>query len=137
HRLARHAGTVLHAYPARRTLGAQRLRRDACRRHTAAPPGRGGRDHRTRGCAMTAGAAAQDWHQILARRSFLAGDALERATALLVPDSVRVLCGPFDRLESPWLEPQGIVPQADDGVVIARGARARPPAPVRATPQGF
>jgi len=30
---------------------------------------------------MTAGAAAQDWHQILARRSFLEGDALERAAA--------------------------------------------------------
>jgi hypothetical protein len=29
---------------------------------------------------------------------------------------------PLDRLESPWLEPQGIVPQADDGVVIARGS---------------
>jgi malonate decarboxylase beta subunit len=32
-----------------------------------------------------------------------------------------VLAGPFDRLESPWLMPQGITPQADDGTVIARG----------------
>ena len=30
-----------------------------------------------------------------------------------------MLAGPFDRLESPWLEPQGITPQADDGTVIA------------------
>ena len=86
---------------------------------------------------MTAGAAAQDWHQILARRSFLEGDALERATALLDPDSVRVLCGPFDRLESPWLEPQGIVPQADDGVVIARGTIDGRPAVIASIEQGF
>ena len=63
---------------------------------------------------MTSGVVTQDWQQILARRSFLEGDALDRAAALLDPDGVRVLCGPFDRLESPWLEPQGIVPQADD-----------------------
>ncbi|MDT5281292.1 MAG: malonate decarboxylase beta subunit, partial [Mycobacterium sp.] len=51
---------------------------------------------------MTSGVVTQDWQQILARRSYIEGDALERATALLDPDSVRVLCGPFDRLESPW-----------------------------------
>ena len=28
--------------------------------------------------------------------------------------------GPFDRMESPWLEPRGVTPQADDGTVIAR-----------------
>jgi malonate decarboxylase beta subunit len=31
------------------------------------------------------------------------------------------LIGPFERLESPHLEPQGIVPACDDGVVVARG----------------
>ena len=46
---------------------------------------------------MTSGAIARDWQQILARRSFLEGDALDRAKALLDPDGVRVLCGPFDR----------------------------------------
>ena len=86
---------------------------------------------------MTSGVVTQDWQQILARRSFLEGDALERATALLDPDSVRVLCGPFDRLESPWLEPQGIVPQADDGVVIARGALDGRPAVIASIEQGF
>jgi biotin-independent malonate decarboxylase beta subunit/biotin-independent malonate decarboxylase gamma subunit len=79
----------------------------------------------------------RDWQQILARHSFLEGDALERATALLDPDSVAVLCGPFDRLESPWLEPQGIVPQADDGVVIARGTLDGRPAVIASIEQGF
>jgi malonate decarboxylase beta subunit len=31
------------------------------------------------------------------------------------------LIGPFERLESPHLEPQGVVPACDDGVVVARG----------------
>ena len=53
------------------------------------------------------------------------------------PDGVRVLCGPFDRLESPWLEPQGIVPQADDGVVIARGTIDGRPAVIASIEQGF
>ncbi|HVQ51631.1 MAG TPA: biotin-independent malonate decarboxylase subunit beta, partial [Mycobacterium sp.] len=78
-----------------------------------------------------------DWQQILARRSFIEGDALERATALLDPDDVEVLCGPFDRLESPWLEPQGIVPQADDGVVIARGTLGGHPGVIASIEQGF
>lgn len=80
---------------------------------------------------------SRDWQQILARHSFIEGDALERAVALLDPDSVRVLCGPFDRLESPWLVPQGIVPQADDGVVIARGTLDGHPAVIASIEQGF
>jgi malonate decarboxylase beta subunit len=86
---------------------------------------------------MTSGVVTQDWQQILARRSFLEGDALDRAAALLDRDGFRVLCGPFDRLESPWLEPQGIVPQADDGVVIARGTVAGRPAVIASIEQGF
>jgi biotin-independent malonate decarboxylase beta subunit/biotin-independent malonate decarboxylase gamma subunit len=86
---------------------------------------------------VTSGVVTLDWQQILARRSFLEGDALERASALLDPDGVRVLCGPFDRLESPWLEPQGIVPQADDGVVIARGNLGGRPAVIASIEQGF
>ena len=85
---------------------------------------------------MTSGVVTQDWQQILARRSFLEGDALDRAAALLDPGGFRVLCGPFDRLESPWLEPQGIVPQADDGVVIARGTVAGRPAVIASIEQG-
>lgn len=81
--------------------------------------------------------AGQSWQQLLARRSFIELDALGRATALLDPGSVRVLAGPFDRLESPWLAPQGITPQADDGTVIARGTVDGHPVVVAAIEQGF
>ncbi|MGI5141732.1 MULTISPECIES: biotin-independent malonate decarboxylase subunit beta [unclassified Streptomyces] len=47
--------------------------------------------------------------------------ARDRAGALLDEGSFRELLGPFDRLESPHLAPQGIVPQSDDGAVVARG----------------
>lgn len=54
-------------------------------------------------------------------QSFIELGARERAQALLDKGSYRELLGPFDFVESPWLEPQGIVPQADDGMVIAQG----------------
>lgn len=47
--------------------------------------------------------------------------ARERARAVLDEGTFRELIGPFDRLESPHLAPQGIVPQEDDGAVVARG----------------
>jgi malonate decarboxylase beta subunit len=53
--------------------------------------------------------------QFLTRRSFIELNARERAQALLDKGSFRELLGPFDRLESPWLPMQGVVPQADDG----------------------
>ena len=81
--------------------------------------------------------AGQTWQQLLQRRSFIELDALGRATALLDPGSLRVLAGPFDRLESPWLIPQGITPQADDGTVIARGTVDGRPVVVAAIEQGF
>ena len=59
---------------------------------------------------------------LLGRRSFLELDARARCHAILDKDTGRELCGPFDRVESPWLEPQGLVPQADDGVVVVKGA---------------
>jgi malonate decarboxylase beta subunit len=62
-----------------------------------------------------------DWQHVLHRHSFLELDALARAQAMLDDGSARVLCGPFERLESPWLEPQNVTPQSDDGVIIARG----------------
>jgi biotin-independent malonate decarboxylase beta subunit/biotin-independent malonate decarboxylase gamma subunit len=79
----------------------------------------------------------QTWQQLLARRSFIELDALGRASALLDPGSPRVLAGPFDRLESPWLVPQGITPQADDGTVIARGTVDGHPVVIAAIEQGF
>jgi len=65
-----------------------------------------------------------DWQQLLDRRSFIELDALGRATALADEGSLRVLCGPFERVESPWLEKQGVTPSADDGTIIARGTIA-------------
>ena len=62
-----------------------------------------------------------DFRQFLARKSFIELGARARARAVLDKDSFREILGPFDRLKSPWLPLQGIVAQADDGVVIARG----------------
>jgi biotin-independent malonate decarboxylase beta subunit/biotin-independent malonate decarboxylase gamma subunit len=81
--------------------------------------------------------AGQTWQELLARRSFIELDALGRATALFDPGSLRVLAGPFDRLESPWLVPQRITPQADDGTVIARGTVDGRPVVIAAIEQGF
>lgn len=53
--------------------------------------------------------------------SFVELRARDRAKALLDEGTFRELLGPFERFESPHLEPQGIVPECDDGVVIARG----------------
>jgi malonate decarboxylase beta subunit len=62
-----------------------------------------------------------DIARLLQSRSFVELGARQRARALLDPGSFRELLGPFERLMSPWLPRQGIVPQADDGVVIAKG----------------
>ncbi|TNJ66150.1 biotin-independent malonate decarboxylase subunit beta [Paenibacillus hemerocallicola] len=55
------------------------------------------------------------------RSSFIEGRARERASAILDPGTFRELLDPFERMESPHLARLGIVPQSDDGVVIARG----------------
>ncbi|MBB6284137.1 biotin-independent malonate decarboxylase subunit beta [Geobacillus subterraneus] len=55
------------------------------------------------------------------RDSFAELNARDRARALLDRGTFRELIGPFDGIESPHLAPQGIVPQSDDGVVVARG----------------
>jgi len=54
-------------------------------------------------------------------QSYAEKSARERAIALLDPGSFRELLDPFARMESPHLPVQGIVPQSDDGLVIARG----------------
>jgi len=66
--------------------------------------------------------AAAGRERFLTRPSFIELDARERSRAILDPGTFRELAGPFDRLKSPWLPLQGVVAQADDGVVIARGA---------------
>ena len=81
--------------------------------------------------------AGLTWPQLLSRHSFIELDALGRATALLDPGTGRVLVGPFDRLESPWLEPQGITPQSDDGTVLVKGTVDGHAVVVAAIEQGF
>lgn len=54
------------------------------------------------------------------KNSFVECGGRDRARALLDEASYRELLDPFTGIESPHLEPQGIVPQSDDGVVIAR-----------------
>ncbi|WP_020181102.1 biotin-independent malonate decarboxylase subunit beta [Methylopila sp. M107] len=65
---------------------------------------------------------------LLTRTSFVELNARERARALLDKNTFRELLGPFDRVESPWLVRQGVVPQFDDGVVVARGTIGGEPA---------
>ncbi|HEY0210317.1 biotin-independent malonate decarboxylase subunit beta [Acerihabitans sp.] len=55
------------------------------------------------------------------RISFIELGARQRARAMLDQGSFRELLGPYEHITSPWLEPQGIVPQADDGMVVAKG----------------
>lgn len=58
---------------------------------------------------------------IITKESFVELNGRERAKAVLDIGTFRELLGPFDGMESPHLVPQGIVPESDDGVVIARG----------------
>ena len=54
------------------------------------------------------------------KKSFVELNGRERAQALSDEGTFRELLGPFDNFESPHLEKQGIVPQSDDGVIVAR-----------------
>ena len=63
-----------------------------------------------------------DSARLLNKHSFVELGARQRARALLDAGSVRELLDPFQRVMSPWLARQGVVPQADDGVVIAKGS---------------
>ncbi|MDR6710919.1 malonate decarboxylase beta subunit [Pseudomonas hunanensis] len=78
-----------------------------------------------------------DIDRLLHSRSFVELGARQRAKALLDSGSFRELLGPFDRLSSPWLPRQGIVPQADDGVVIAKGTLDGRPSVIAAIEGGF
>ncbi|WP_116290609.1 biotin-independent malonate decarboxylase subunit beta [Enterobacter hormaechei] len=62
--------------------------------------------------------------------SFIKLKARQRAQALLDDGSYRELLDPFEGIISPWLGPQGIVPQADDGMVVAKGTINGQPAVV-------
>lgn len=62
-----------------------------------------------------------DIQSLLNKQDFIELSARERAKALLDEGTFRELLDPFARIMSPWLVKQNIVPQADDGVVIAKG----------------
>ncbi|WP_353614203.1 biotin-independent malonate decarboxylase subunit beta [Mangrovibacter phragmitis] len=70
-------------------------------------------------------------------QSFIELRARDRAKAILDEGSYRELLGPFDGLMSPWLGPQGIVPQSDDGMVIAKGTIQGKPSVVVAVEGAF
>lgn len=63
-------------------------------------------------------------------RSFIELRARERARFLLDDGSYRELLDPFEGIMSPWLGAQGIVPQSDDGMVVAKGTINGQPAVV-------
>ncbi|TDV60526.1 biotin-independent malonate decarboxylase subunit beta [Pseudomonas sp. LP_7_YM] len=63
-----------------------------------------------------------DSARLLKQHSFVELGARQRARALLDEGSFRELIDPFMRITSPWLAKQGVVPQADDGVIVAKGA---------------
>lgn len=64
---------------------------------------------------------------LLKKQSFIELSARDRVKALLDDTSFRELLDPFARIMSPWLPKQNIVPQADDGVVIAKGTIQQKP----------
>jgi len=59
-------------------------------------------------------------------QSFIELNARQRARNLLDAGTFRELLGPFERIMSPWLEPQGIVPQTDDGMVVKGTLQGQP-----------
>ncbi len=73
----------------------------------------------------------------IARNSFIELKARQRAQSLLDREGQREIIGPHDRLESPWLPQQGIVPQSDDGCVVMKGTINHVPAVVVAIESAF
>ncbi|GLZ88782.1 biotin-independent malonate decarboxylase subunit beta [Metapseudomonas resinovorans] len=78
-----------------------------------------------------------DTARLLKARSFVELGARQRARELLDAGTFRELIGPFDRVISPWLPQQGIVPQSDDGVVVAKGSIKGQPAVIAAIEGAF
>ena len=85
----------------------------------------------------TDAAAHAGYRRFLERRSFIEMNARERVRAVLDPGTFREMLGPFDRMKSPWLPLQGIVAQADDGVVLARGTVQAKPALIAAIESAY
>ncbi len=74
---------------------------------------------------------------LLARDGFVELAARERVQALMDGRAFRELIDPFERVTSPWLARQGVVTQADDGVVVAKGEIAGQPAVILAIEGAF
>ena len=74
---------------------------------------------------------------LLAKHSFVELGARQRAKALLDAGTFRELIDPFQRVMSPWLSRQGVVSQADDGVVIAKGSIGAKPVVIAAIEGNF
>ena len=117
--------------------GDQRLRGNARDGDLAARTGRGGGAVMMHATHSDNPITKERRDRFLSRQSVIEMRARERARALLDPGSFRELLGPFDRLESPWLPLQGIVPESDDGVIIARGQLAGQPAVIMAIEGAF
>jgi malonate decarboxylase beta subunit len=77
-----------------------------------------------------------DIQDLLQRSSFIELSARQRAQSLL-DVRYRELVDPFDRITSPWLPKQNIVPQADDGVVVIKGTIQQQPVVVIAIEGAF
>ena len=80
---------------------------------------------------------AMNSEAMLELESFVELDARRRARAIFDAGSMRELVDPFARMSSPWLARQGVVPQSDDGVVVAKGAIDGQPAVVLAIEGAF
>src|SRR5690625_229960 len=57
----------------------------------------------------------------LLKESIVELNGRERIIAIVDQGTYRELLNPFDGIESPHLAKQGIVPQSDDGVIVAKG----------------
>ena len=68
-----------------------------------------------------------DFQTLLSKQSFIELSARERAKALLDENSFREFLDPFAGMMLPCLPKQNIVPQADDGVVVAKGTLQQKP----------
>ncbi|MEW9503175.1 biotin-independent malonate decarboxylase subunit beta [Jeotgalibacillus marinus] len=64
------------------------------------------------------------------KASFVESSGRERTHGIVDENTYKELLGPWDNLESPHLETQGIVPQSDDGVIVAKGTIDEQPAVV-------
>lgn len=71
------------------------------------------------------------------RNSFIELNGRERAIALLDSSNWTELLGPFDRIESPWLAPQNVTPQCDDGCIVIKGEIGGVPAVVMSMEPAF